>query len=197
MLALLAVVVAFFAAWMTVLKPSNSSSPSQNVPAPVVVTHPGTSSSSHGKAHAAAAGHAATASKAAVSKAAASKAAASKATASKAAAEVSAAKRRLAEVEAALRHGQVLALLFYNPLGADDQADAKQVAAIPTHHGKVFKLAIPVQDLSAYGVITDQVPVTGTPTLVVIDSHHRATTLAGFADQLEMNRLVAGALVSK
>jgi hypothetical protein len=185
MLALLAVVVAFFAAWMTVLKPSNSSSPSQTVPAPAVVSHPATSSSSHAKAHAAAAAHSAT------------RSAASKATASKAAANVSASKRRLAEVEAALRHRQVLALLFYNPLGADDQADAKQVAAIPSQHGKVFKLAIPVQDLSAYSVITDQVPVTGTPTLVVIDSHHRATTLAGFADQLEMNRLVAGALSSK
>jgi hypothetical protein len=184
MLALLVVVVAFFAAWMTVLKPSNSSSPPQNVPAPVVVTHAGPSSSAHGKAaakaHAAAGSHSTTAS-----------------TASKPAAKVSAAKRRLAQVDAALRHGQVLALLFYNPLGADDQADAKQVAAIPSHHGKVFKLAIPVQDLSAYSVITDQVPVTGTPTLVVIDAHHRASTLAGFADQLEMNRLVAGALGSK
>jgi len=188
MLALLVVVVAFFAAWMTVLKPSNSSSSSQNAPAPVVVSHPGSSSSSHSKAtvkaHAAAGAHSATTS------------AASKA-ASKAAAKASAAKRRLAEVDSALRHGQVLALLFYNPAGADDQADAKQVAAIPSHHGKVFKLAIPVQDLSAYSVITDQVPVIGTPTLVVIDSHHRATTLAGFADQLEMNRLVAGALSSK
>jgi hypothetical protein len=180
LLALLAVVLAVFAAWMTVLKPSSSSSSSQNVPAPVVTTHTGGSGASHAKAHAAAVTGAATPRPAA-----------------KPAVKVSPAQRRLAKVDAALRRGQVLALLFYNPLGADDQADAKEVTAIPSHHGKVFKLAIPVQDLSRYSAITDQVPITGTPTLVVIDSHHRATMLAGFADQLEMNQLVAGALGSK
>jgi hypothetical protein len=175
LLALLIAVLVIFAAWMTVLKPSSSSSPS--TPAPQVAVHPATSVHAQSKPKpAAAATHSA---------------------ATTAVAKPTAAQRRLAAVDAALRSGQVLALLFYNPAGADDQADRHEIAAIPSPKGKVFKLAIPVQDLSRYGVITDQVPVTGTPTLVVIDAHHRASTLAGFADQLEINQLVAGALGAK
>jgi hypothetical protein len=192
LLALLVAVLAVFAAWMTVLKPSSSNSPSVSNPPAPQVSKPATT---HAKTSATASTGKTTTAPAKTQAAVHNKAKAT--AAAKAAAEASAAKHRLASVDAALRHGQVLALLFYNPKGADDQADRQEIAAIPTHHGKVFRLAIPVQDLSSYSVITDQVPVTGTPTLVVIDSHHRATMLAGFADGLEIDQLVSAALATK
>ena len=100
-------------------------------------------------------------------------------------------------VENAIESHKVVAVLFYNPAASDDQAMDKELASVPTHRGKVVKLAVPVSERTSFGIITQQVPVVTAPTLVLIDAARQATTLTGFADPLEISQRVDDALAAK
>jgi hypothetical protein len=104
---------------------------------------------------------------------------------------------RLSVVQRALRAHKALALLFYNPSAADDQAVKQELAAVPNHHGKVVKLTIPLTELPNYTAVTDQVPVNFSPTLVVIAPSGKAAELVGFSDQFEIAQRVDDALAAK
>src|SRR5438477_3006092 len=90
-------------------------------------------------------------------------------------------------VTGALKKGKVLALLFYNPAATDDRAVKQELATVPTHRGRVVKLALPLNDLARYAAVTDQVAVVVSPTLVVINRLHQASTIVGFADRFEIS----------
>jgi hypothetical protein len=90
--------------------------------------------------------------------------------------------QRADTVVAALERHKVVAALFYNPAASDDQAVKHELSSISTHGGRVVKLAVPISELTRYPVITQQVPVTQSPTLVLIDRQRQATALVGFAD---------------
>jgi hypothetical protein len=173
LLAVLVAAVAFFAVWTFALKSSSSSSSLSTTAVPATVVHPA--------AHAAAKP-------------------APRVKPAHVAAKVTVAHHAistLAVLNAALAAHKVVALLFYNPAGSDDRADRQVLGAISTHRGQVVKLAVPVDQLARYSTITNQVPVTTSPTLIVIDPQHRASTLVGFADQLEFSQLVSSALAVK
>lgn len=102
--------------------------------------------------------------------------------------------RNVNTVEQALRQNKVLALLFFNPLAADDRAVKAELAAVSTHGTKVVKLAVPITELSHFTAVTNQVPVNGSPTLVLIDRARQATTIVGFASLFEIQQRVADAL---
>jgi hypothetical protein len=99
-------------------------------------------------------------------------------------------------VTRALNANKTLALLFYNPAAADDRAVRKELAAVPVHRGRVVKLAVPLIELARYQAVTNSVTVSVSPTLVLIDSAHHASTLVGFADRFEIAQRVADALAS-
>ena len=94
----------------------------------------------------------------------------------------------------ALASRKVLALLFYNPAATDDRAVKQELAAVPTHSGKVVKVAVPVNQLARFSIVTDQVPIQVSPTLVLIDKSRDASTIIGFADRFEISQRVAAAL---
>jgi hypothetical protein len=100
-------------------------------------------------------------------------------------------------VISALRADKVLALLFYNPGTPDDNMVARELRSIPTAHGKVYSLAIPISELYNYAAVTNQVSVTTAPTLVFIDRSHYATTLVGYASRFEIAQRLADALAVK
>jgi hypothetical protein len=100
-------------------------------------------------------------------------------------------------VSRALAAKKVLALLFYNPAGSDDRAVQQELASIRVYGGHVLEMAIPLKDLSRYPVVTTQVPVTASPTLVVVDAHQRATTIEGFADSFEIAQRITDALQAR
>jgi hypothetical protein len=104
---------------------------------------------------------------------------------------------RLGTVEQALRTNKVLALLFYNRASADDRAVQQELASVPTRKAHVVKLAVPLTELAQYTVVTNQVPVSGSPTLVLIDRTQHATTIVGFADRFEIAQRVDDALAIK
>jgi hypothetical protein len=101
---------------------------------------------------------------------------------------------RVALVNAALAKHRVLALLFYNPAASDDRAVKQELKAIPTRHGRVVKLAIPLSELASYPVITNQVLIQTSPTLAIIDHSAQAFTLVGFVDGLEIAQRLDNAL---
>jgi hypothetical protein len=109
----------------------------------------------------------------------------------------SATQHRLKVVDGALASKKVLAILFYNPAGADDRAVKQELALVPTHHKLVVKVAVPISELARYQVVTTQVPVSQSPTLVLIDRTKQATTIVGYASSYEIAQRVDDALAVK
>ena len=101
---------------------------------------------------------------------------------------------RLNVVNRALAHRNVLALLVYNPSGPEDQAVKQELATIPTHGGHVVKLAIPLGEVTHYPVVTNQVQIQTSPTLVIIDPSRQAFSIVGFADSFEIAQRIDDAL---
>jgi hypothetical protein len=124
------------------------------------------------------------------------------ATRSKASASASAtatkatAKDRSAVVTRALRAHKVVALLFFNPLSSDDRAVQQELTSISAHSGKVVKLAVPLDELSRYKVVSGQVPVSSSPTLVLIDRAGQASTIVGYASSFEIAHRIDDALAA-
>lgn len=102
----------------------------------------------------------------------------------------------VALVGQALDQHKVLALLFYNPAAPDDREVHAELSAIPTHAGKVVKLAVPLPQLGAYASLLNQMPVNFSPTLILINRDRKALEIAGFADSFEIAQRVAVALHS-
>jgi hypothetical protein len=104
---------------------------------------------------------------------------------------------RLTIVDSALRRHLVIAMLFYNPAAADDRAVDQELATVPRHRGRVVKLAVPISEVSDFPVISNQLTITQSPTLVLVDPAAQATTIIGFADTFEIAQRVDDALAVK
>jgi hypothetical protein len=185
LIGLLVATIAFFAVWTVALRPSSSGGPvaSSSHAAPA-----GTPSMPAASAHAdaaAAASHGATATPASATKA------------KPVVKHTVTPQQRQSTIKTALNKHRVVAILFFNPAAADDRAVKHELDAIPARGGKVVKLAVPLSELSRYPVITNQVQVTESPTLVLIDGQHKADMLTGFLDQLELSQRVSDALAVK
>jgi hypothetical protein len=100
----------------------------------------------------------------------------------------------LTTVRSAISAHRAVALLFYNPAAADDQAVKQELAAVPTHKGHVVKLAIPLKEASAFTAVTQQVPVNLSPTLVIVSSNGQASEIVGFSTGFEISQRVDDAL---
>ena len=179
MIGLLVATIAFFAVWTVALKPSSSSGPasSSSSPAPAV-SQPKAAAPAHADASHASAAKATPAAKPAVKH------------------KVSPQQRQTV-IANGLNHHKVLAILFFNPAAADDRAVKHELDEIPGRGGKVVKLAVPLSELTRYPVITNQVQVTESPTLVLIDGQRKADVLTGYLDQLELSQRVSDAVAVK
>jgi hypothetical protein len=102
--------------------------------------------------------------------------------------------KRLDLVSRALKANKVVALLFYNSAAPDDRAVRSELAAVPLAGGKVVRLAVPIGELGRYPVVTTQVPVNSSPTLVIINPDQQATSIVGFADGFEIAQRIADAV---
>jgi len=185
MIGLLVATIAFFAVWTVALKPSSSSGPvsSSSNPAPAAsqpkAAAPAQADASHATARASAgAAKAQPAAKPAVK-------------------HTVSAQQRQTVIENGLNHHKVLAILFFNPAAADDRAVKHELDEIPARGGKVVKLAVPLSELTRYPVITNQVQVTESPTLVLIDGQRKADLLTGYLDQFELSQRVSDAVAVK
>jgi hypothetical protein len=190
LIGLLVAVVAFFALWLVALKPGGGSSTgAQSTPA--LLTAVQKAHQAVTTANAASAAHGGTVATTPTSTAAPT-------TAAKGAPATThvtpSARQRLDVVGRALKANKVVALLFYNPRAADDKAVKAELAVVPVHGGRVVKLAVPLTELARYTVVTNQVPVSVSPTLVLIDPDQQAATIVGFSDRFEIAQRVSDAL---
>ncbi|MGZ4173848.1 MAG: hypothetical protein ACXVQR_05170 [Solirubrobacteraceae bacterium] len=104
------------------------------------------------------------------------------------------AQQRLGVVGRAIDAHRVVAMLFYNPKAPDDRAVKQELAAVPSSGGKVVSLAVPLFELSFYPVVTSQVPVTMSPTLVIINTRRQASKIEGYADSFEISQRITDAV---
>ena len=185
MIGLLVATIAFFAVWTVALKPSSSSGPvsSSSSPSPAA-SRPKAAAPAHAEASHASASATASAAKATPA-------------AKPAVKHAVPAQQRQTAIENGLNHHKVLAILFFNPAAADDRAVKHELDEIPARGGKVVKLAVPLSELTRYPVITNQVQVTESPTLVLIDGQRKADLLTGYLDQLELSQRVSDAVAIK
>jgi hypothetical protein len=203
LIALLVASVAFLAVWMVALKPSSSGSSggSNAYQSAIAKAHQAV-----GTSNAASAAHGGTVGGTATAKTPAAQTSApavatggaTKLTIHPAPATSHAAPatptQRVNSVAHALRTNKVIALLFYNGAAADDRAVRKEFGSVPTRKAHVVKLAVPLSELARYTVVTNQVPVSSSPTLVLVDRRQHATTIVGFADRFEIAQRVDDAL---
>ena len=91
------------------------------------------------------------------------------------------------EVEAAVKKGKVALLLFWNPAGSNDRAVRTQVHAAGRKGVVVFESS--AQNVASYGAITRQMPVYGTPTILIIGPH-RTDSLTGLQDKFSIEQAI-------
>lgn len=198
LIGLLVATVAVFALWIIALKPSSSSNSSSGGPSTsalqsaIASAHQAVTTSNNAGAR----------DGAPVTTTPATSATPAATQAQTAAAEATiklanATNHRVGVVTAALRAHKVLALLFYNPAATDDLAVKQELKTVPTHGRRVVKLAAPVGELARYAVVSNQIPVSFSPTLVLIDRSGRASTIVGFADRFEIAQRVTDALATR
>jgi len=104
--------------------------------------------------------------------------------------------REVSAVRAAVTEHKVLALLFYNPAAADDQAVKQELASVPTHKGEVVKLAIPLNEAANFTNVTQQVPVNLSPTLVLVSRAGDANEDVGYTAPFVIDQQITDALAS-
>jgi hypothetical protein len=202
--------VAFMAAWMMFLRPKAEEVPPAAAPAPAPATQPGDGAvSGPGKAVQEAANAKAQADARSQKAAEAGEQAAGSDTTRPAGEAAPAGKAKEAEgasdrvpattglparVRAALGHGKVVALLFWNPRSVDDRAVRRALGRIDRHDGKVVAHATHVKRVATYQAITRGAQVDQSPTVVVIDRDRKVTTLVGYVDRRSIDQAVQDAL---
>lgn len=89
-----------------------------------------------------------------------------------------------------VRAGKLAVVLFYNPLGADDQAVRRALKRVDRFKGKVRVRQIPIARVADYPAITQGVPVGEAPTLLVFGRSERARRLVGYQDTRSIEQLI-------
>jgi hypothetical protein len=173
----LGAVLVFAALWFVALRPK---------PVEPIVTDPVPAASADATANAAAKAAEAKAVKAEAAQAKAAKAAAAKASSTKS----STAKAVLADLDA----GRTIVLLVWDGKSADDRSVRRAVSKIDRHDGSVRVHVANVAKLSSYEAITKGVPITESPTVLVIDADRKARVISGLTVKAEIDDAVGRAL---
>ena len=100
-------------------------------------------------------------------------------------------------VAAAMAHGKVVVLLFWNQQASDDRSVRAELAHVSSHGGRVLIVAAPVRQGSLFSNSIRGVQVLQSPTVIVVDRRHRARTLVGYTDRTEIGQAVEDALAGR
>jgi hypothetical protein len=99
-----------------------------------------------------------------------------------------------AAVEAELKQGKTVAVLFWNSKASVDQTVQRELQAVG--HTQGGKLAIhdarPAQ-VGSFGSITRDVQVLQTPTILIVNKHGQTTALTGLTDSFSIEQAIAEA----
>ncbi|HEY4428276.1 MAG TPA: hypothetical protein VGN08_08755 [Solirubrobacteraceae bacterium] len=95
-------------------------------------------------------------------------------------------------VEAQLKQGKIAVLLFWNKKGADDVVSRDAVQQLRHGHdaAKVAVHESPAGAVASYGTITTGVQIYSTPTILIINQRHVATTITGSTDVYSLEQAI-------
>lgn len=100
-------------------------------------------------------------------------------------------------VLADLSAGRTVVLLVWDGKSADDRSVRRAVSRVDRHGGKVRTHVVRVSKLSSYEAITKGVPITESPTVLVIDKERQARVISGLTVKGEIDDAVDRALKVK
>jgi hypothetical protein len=96
-----------------------------------------------------------------------------------------------AAVESELKQGKVVAVLFWNPKGADDVAVRKELQTVGKQlGGKLAVHTAEANQVGAFGSITQAIQVYQTPTILFVNGKGLTTTLTGFTDAFSIEQTI-------
>jgi cytoskeletal protein RodZ len=100
-------------------------------------------------------------------------------------------------VLADLDAGRTVVLLVWDGKSADDRSVRRAVTRVDRHGGKVRTHVATLSKLSSYEAITKGVPITESPTVLVIDTERQARVISGLTVKAEIDDAVDRALKAK
>jgi hypothetical protein len=96
-------------------------------------------------------------------------------------------------VEAELKHGKVVALLFWSPKGSDDVAVKNALRKLTgSDHRLAVHMTAPGK-VASFGSITRGVQVYGTPTILIVGKRGRTIVLTGLQDAYAIQQAIKDA----
>jgi hypothetical protein len=81
----------------------------------------------------------------------------------------------------------------WRPLADDDRYVRNALKRANRYDGEVFIKSIGLDKLSTYGSLVNDLGVSQSPTIVVIDRNLKGTVLTGYADRIAINQVIADA----
>jgi protein-disulfide isomerase len=97
-------------------------------------------------------------------------------------------------VEAELKQGKIVTILFWNPKATDDQAVNEQLQSVVRKlRGGVVVHAALAKQIVSFGTIIRGVKVYGTPTVLIINQRGQAVTLTGYTDAYAIEQAIGEA----
>ena len=99
-----------------------------------------------------------------------------------------------ASVEAELKQGKVVTILFWNPKAAVDQAVQRELQAVG--HALGAKIAVHdahADQVGSFGSITRTIQVDETPTILIVGKSGQTTTLTGLTDVFSIEQAIGEA----
>jgi hypothetical protein len=98
---------------------------------------------------------------------------------------------RQAAVESELKRGKVVAVLLWNPKGADDVRVRKELQAVGKKlGGKLAVHTAEAKQVGSFGTFTKTVQVYGTPTILIVTKHGAVTTINGLTDAFAIEQTI-------
>jgi hypothetical protein len=96
-----------------------------------------------------------------------------------------------ARVERELKHGDVAALLFWNPSGSVDNTVRRALQATAQKlHGKLAISVARSSEVGSFGTFTRTVQVYGTPTILLINPAGKTVSVTGLTDVFSLEQAV-------
>ena len=94
-------------------------------------------------------------------------------------------------VEAQLKQGKVVAVLFWNPKGSVDRTVQRELQAVnrSAHGGVAVHVAL-ASEIGAFGSFTKAVQVYSTPTMLLIDVQGKTSSLSGLTDAFGIEQAI-------
>jgi hypothetical protein len=96
-----------------------------------------------------------------------------------------------AAIEGELKHGEVVAVLFWNPKGTVDQTVRRELrAAGRAQHGKLAVHVARSSQIGSFGSFAHAVQVYSTPTILLINTHGKTSSLTGLTDVFSIGQAI-------